>query len=369
VEAIAVHTTGLGGDSEVHRDAAKHLTLGPHRAVPISLLATQHPGIVPILETQLARPVFKPLDGLFALRLRALPDDGASLGSSQRQLWDRLAAGPCSLEELIEREHLDLPLRRLVARGLVARAAFTPSDAAHVLGLQDTWSTPAARLAASLRARWEALAGKGDVPAAPEPFAAAVLELATRRTALALLAAALAEDGLPAEQAAAGLAAALLDRAVEGTTDPTRLVRPNLALGLPVVAIGAPARLVYPEACRRLATRLVVPPFAHVSNAVGAVAGDVVQSATVLVTAPDESRFRVHLEGGPTDLATLDAALALAESAAASAARARAEAAGADEIDLRTTKDLRVVEEVEGRPMFVQATFTSTATGRPRLGG
>src|SRR5690606_4555973 len=38
VEAVAVHTYGLGGDSEVRCDEAGDLVVGPRRAVPLSLL-------------------------------------------------------------------------------------------------------------------------------------------------------------------------------------------------------------------------------------------------------------------------------------------------------------------------------------------
>ena len=42
VEAVAVHTFGLGGDSEIRREGNR-LEVGPRRLVPLSLLAREHP--------------------------------------------------------------------------------------------------------------------------------------------------------------------------------------------------------------------------------------------------------------------------------------------------------------------------------------
>ena len=49
VEAVAVHTYGLGGDSEVRIDDHHGFMVGPRRAVPLSLLATQFPSVLEVL--------------------------------------------------------------------------------------------------------------------------------------------------------------------------------------------------------------------------------------------------------------------------------------------------------------------------------
>ncbi|WP_222183115.1 hydantoinase/oxoprolinase family protein [Geminicoccus harenae] len=360
VEAIAVHTVGLGGDSELRRDEHRRLVLGPRRAVPLSLLAHQHPAVLKELETQLARPFWRPLDGMFALRLRALPDP-AVLPRLQREVWEWLGEGPMALDELCERRHADRQLTRLIDRGLVIRSAFTPSDAAHVLGLQGNWNREAAVLGARLRGRLESLVDKDEGLEDPENFARLVMELATRQTALALLGAACAEDGLPDQTAAAPL----LERAVSGQTG--GLVRPQVTLGLPVVAIGAPARLLYPEACARLGTAAVIPPFAEVSNALGAVAGDVIQQVQVTIGRIGQDRLRVHGAGGPFDTLVLADALAHARLEAERQARARALAAGAGEVAISLDEQVTMVDGIEGGSIFVEAVVTATASGRPGL--
>ncbi|WP_027135211.1 hydantoinase/oxoprolinase N-terminal domain-containing protein [Geminicoccus roseus] len=363
VEAIAVHTSGLGGDSEVRRDELKRLVLGPRRAVPLSLLARQHPGVLAEMEAQLERPFWRPLDGMFAVRMRAL-DDPAALPRLQREVWEWLAEGPMALDEICERRHAARQLERLVDRGLVARAAFTPSDAAHVLGLQDNWDPAGARLGARLRGRYESLVAKDERLLDPEHFARLVVELAIRQTACALLGAAFAEDGAAATETSA--VRDLLERAVSGD-GAGGLVRPRMELRLPVVAIGAPARLFYPEACARLATEAVIPPFAEVSNAIGAVAGDVVQHARVTIGLVEQQRMRVHGSNGPFDTFVLAEALAHARIDAERQARARAQAAGAVEIAVVLDEKVTMVDGIEGGSIFVEAVVTATASGRPGL--
>ena len=77
VEAVDMITHGLGGDSAVRVDDSHRATgviLGPGREIPVSLLASQFPGIVPAkLAEQSARPLPNAYDARFLLRNQALP--------------------------------------------------------------------------------------------------------------------------------------------------------------------------------------------------------------------------------------------------------------------------------------------------------
>jgi N-methylhydantoinase A/oxoprolinase/acetone carboxylase beta subunit len=76
----------------------------------------------------------------------------------------------------------------------------------------------------------------------------------------------------------------------------------SLGLAQPVVAIGAPVQAYMPRVAEQLHTRLIIPPHAEVANAVGAVAGGVVQRQRVLITPMDGTdRVRVHLPDGVRD--------------------------------------------------------------------
>jgi N-methylhydantoinase A/oxoprolinase/acetone carboxylase beta subunit len=356
VEAVAMRTTGLGGDSEVHLEPglAGGLRLGPRRRVPVSLIAVEHGAMVhDALDRALAAEAPGEHDGRFALALRDVP------GLADRDAAVLARIGRAAPLAAVLRTRPDMAaLDRLVARGLVLVAAVTPSDAAHVAGLTDAWDGAAAHKALTLMARRRS--GTGErVAEGAAPLAARIIAQLQAQTAGALLEAALAEDGWPGDYAAHPLMRAALD-------GHRGMVRLSGGLGVPVIGLGASAPAYYGPVGEQLGTRMVLPAHAGVANAIGAVAGQIMMRRAVTVTSPAEGRFVVHLAEGPAIFAARDAALAAAGTAAATAARAAAEAAGAAETHLAESVDLTETE-IEGRPFFIEATVTATATGRPRL--
>jgi len=362
VEAVAVHTLGLGGDSEVQaeRPAMKGggpLKVGPRRALPLALLAHQHPAVLDFLEAQLARPEPSPGDARFALRLRRLAAN-APLKPAERLIWDRLAEGPQALESLAGDYLAQKSLQRLLDRGLAIVSTVTPSDAAHLLGRQAGWNAEAARLGCALLARQ---AGRDGA----EQVAAEIFDRVAALSAEALVTAALAEEGGP-PALTDGLGRLLLERALlERKGRP--LVGARITLERPIIAIGAPAATYYPAVAERLGTPLLLPEHAEVCNAVGAVASGIVQRARLLITQPAEGKFRAHLPGGVRDFHDLELAAAATLAAAEAQARDLALAAGAGELRLETSRDDTVVEGPGGLRTFLESVIVATAAGRPRL--
>lgn len=370
VEAISVHTFGLGGDSDVRLADERWpegpgLEVGPRRVVPLSLLAVEHPAVLAELREQMRQDRPRDWDGRFALRLRTA--DAASLSPSERRLWEALAEGSRPLQALLRNFAMMLPLTRLVERGLAIYGAFTPSDAAHLLGKQHGWSVEAARLGAELLARSGAASRR--LPAlSPAGLAELTMERVVVRSGEVLVESLLAEEGEPPLEAGKGPGRRLVSRALEPRA-PGRagLLAPALGLTLPLVAVGAPAGTYYPVLAERLGVRQVVPPHAEVCNAVGAVAGGVSQRVRILITAPSEHRYRVHLPHGPRDFTDREEALALAREAGRDLARSQAIAAGAVAPQIELEEIDRVAEIAGSDPIFVEAEVIATAAGRPRL--
>ena len=66
VEAAHIHTSGLGGDSVVsvrNRNLKGGISLGPRRAIPLSLLSAQQPQIKEMLRHQTEREIAQVTDG------------------------------------------------------------------------------------------------------------------------------------------------------------------------------------------------------------------------------------------------------------------------------------------------------------------
>ena len=364
VEAADIRTSGLGGDSEVTpltRGLAKGLQLGPRRAIPLSLLARDWPEAIGHLETQLNNPVPQATDGRFVMPL--MPDGIPEWLSKAEQKFAAaaLAAGPSPVADIATSQVALGAIDRLISRGLLALSAFTPTDAAHVLGTFSEFEGKAARLGAQLLSRQKN--GIGDAAAQDEAeIAQATLDKLAENSALSLLDAALAQDGWPEGTASQNN---FIKASLFGADNTQSLVASQTTLDVPLVALGASAATHYPAIATLLGAELIVPEHADVAGAVGAAAGSVRQRVMITVTQPSEGRFRVHLPDGPKDVNLQDEALQIAREAADMIARKRAEAAGAEEISLTQHETIKEVDLGDGNMMFIEAQIQSQAAGMP----
>ena len=197
VEAVAMRTTGLGGDSEVHfvsEGLSGGVTLGPRRLVPVALMATEAPDIImPALEAQRRTTTPGEFDGRFVRAVRGINIDG--LMPRDVAFLERIGDQVHLLGSILRTRMEQSALKRLVERGLVQVAGVTPSDAAHVLGHLDVWNSDAARMALQLFGRRRT--GAGEVLARdPKKLAEIIVDQLTHQTGISLLQAALAEERL-----------------------------------------------------------------------------------------------------------------------------------------------------------------------------
>lgn len=360
VEAVAMRTSGLGGDSEVHfvtEGLRGGVTLGPRRVVPVALMAAEAPDVVlPALEAQMRATTPGEYDGRFVRAVMGLNAEGLAVRDAA--LLERIGDQVHPLAAVLRTRMEQGALKRLVERGLVQVAALTPSDASHVLGRLESWDIEAARLALRLFGRRRT--GAGEVLArTPEEMAQMIVDQLTQQTGIALLKAALGEEGFDEN-----LATHVLMQ--KGLGAHRGVLRIDTGLNVPVVGLGASAASYYPAVGERLGCDMILPADAGVANAIGAVVGRVTMRKSGTITAPSEGRFRVHLETGPEDFAEAALALTRLEDVLRGAATSAALAAGADDIEVVVDRDIRTAQ-TEAREVFVEATLTVEAAGRPRV--
>ncbi|MGB0519075.1 MAG: hydantoinase/oxoprolinase family protein, partial [Candidatus Puniceispirillaceae bacterium] len=363
VEAADIRTCGLGGDSEVTpvgRGTTGGLTLGPRRAVPLSLLATQWPEVKDKLAEQLAVAVPMSTDARFVMPLMPNGVPAWLTRSETRLAAKAIEMGPSSVAEIAGTQLALGAVDRLIGRGLLTLATFTPTDALHVTGDFTGFDAEAAMLGAKLIARQKTGIGQ-PIAETPEELARRTLSELHRRTGLALMDAALAHDGAGEMQATNNPLLANLYR--DGTTGKDSLVKLSLELGTGLVALGASAATHYPHVARRIRVELTVPDHAEVAGAVGAAAGSVRQRVMISVTQPSEGRYRVHLPGGPRDLGVMDEALASAREVAGQLAEERARKAGATSVSIKISEDIKLVPLGGGKELFIEALVQATADG------
>lgn len=360
VRAIDVRTVGLGGDSEVHLGAHGKLTVGPQRVVPIALLGARHPEMLALLEADLAD-----IDGGSSLhgRFVLLPfgarggAPSAELSAREREVLDKVTAVPQPLRRLGGSLAAQRAIASLKRKGLVQVAGFTPSDAAHVLGLQSNWSVPAAQMAAQLACRLRDM--KLPTPERTAQFAQDVWSETVRLSARTVLDTAFGEH----------LREDRLLHAVCAGDGTLGLARITVTPTVPVVAVGGPVQVYYREVARRLGCEVVFPEHCEVANAVGAATGVVAQSVTVRVVGDGSGLFQLHAPVGARPFTDPQAALQAAEELARQTAADAVVAMGASDPQVRVTVQKTMLPNAVSDTGLLEAVVVAEAIGRPQAVG
>ena len=263
VKAIDMKTLGLGGDSEVEIDGLQKIQLLPNRALPLSMLAMQFPHIEAELEMALTAD-----SGMHsALQYLLLQSSAESSAFSEREqeLLGLLSVDkPIRFREVIVSAKDRSTLKRLISRRVVRMSGFTPSDAAHVLGMQSQWNTQAAFYACELLGRATGYVSSNNMAEKIQDFAqkihGAVVEKSTR-----LMIDQLAANTFDGND--------VLVSAVASANPLIKDLHIKFESRLPLVAVGGPAGIFYPDVGERLGQEVSIPEYSAVANAIGAAVG------------------------------------------------------------------------------------------------
>jgi N-methylhydantoinase A/oxoprolinase/acetone carboxylase beta subunit len=200
----------------------------------------------------------------------------------------------------------------------------------------------------------------------PEAFCKRIVNEVSNRVTTELVSKVLGDEATSPDWRREPSAAALLARAVGNV--PVSDLNCLLRLQHPVVAVGAPVGAYLPRAASQLGTELCIPEYADVANAVGAVAGGVVQRLRALIRPLDFGvAYRVHLPDGFCDLPTVEAAVVHAQAVLPGQLVELARRAGADQVEVKMerTDHVAQVDAEFGRDVLVEVELIFTAVGRP----
>ena len=356
VRAIDVRTIGLGGDSEIHLGANGRITVGPQRIVPVALIGARYPEVVALLEADLSD-----VDGGGSMhgRFVLLPFGAragvptAELTAREREVLQLVTERPQPLRRLAGSLSAQRAIASLKRKGLVQLSGFTPSDAAHVLGLQDNWSAPAARLAAQLGCRLREM--KFPTPERTQQYAHDVWSETVRLSARTILDTAFGQH----------LREDKLIHAVCAGDGTLGLARITITPSVPVVAVGGPVRVYYGEVGRRLGCEVVFPEHCDVANAVGAATGVVAQTVTVRVDGDGSGLFMLHSTVGTKQFTDPAAAIEAATLLARESARDAAVAMGAADPEVKISLRKQLLPNALSDAGLLEAVVVAEAIGRP----
>ena len=356
VRAIDVRTIGLGGDSEVLLGPQGKLSVSTQRIMPVALLGQRFPEVLAMLEADLADvDGGNSMQGRFVLLPFGARADAPTgeLSPREREVLLQVSDRPQALRKLAHSLSVQRAISSLRRKGLIQLSGFTPSDAAHVLGLQANWSSEAAYLAGQLGARLREM--KFPTPERTEQFAHDVWNETVRLTGLAILDTALGVK-LSDQQ--------LIDAVCSGNAQ-LGLATLSIKPSLPVVAVGGPVKVYYPEVARRLGCEVVFPEHCDVANAVGAAIGVVAQTVVVRVAGDGSGLFVLHSTVGTQQFSDPAEALRRATEMAREAARAAVLAMGAQAPEVKLSLQKTMLPNASSDTGLLEALITAEAIGRP----
>ena len=362
VEAVAMNTFGLGGDSEVKLEEAgldPEITLGPGRVVPVSLLAWEYKTIVhDALERQLRSSIRGRYEGKFAM-LSGITATVPPTGASEIQLLKDLTSSPKPLDKVLASQSQFATLKKLVNLGQVIISAATPSDAMHVLGKYNAWDKEAAEKAISLFARQKNGRGQPIAPDA-EAMAKRIFDKVIDRSAEVVLVTGFREDGQDGD---ALIKHELVRQALQRKCG---LVKMQVSLDRPLIGLGASAHQYLPVAAKRLGVDPIIPEHAEVANAIGAVVGQIELHFSVTILQPTEGLFEVTGTLHKT-FSDLDQAIEFAKERARIGVEGLAVEAGASEYNIKFENDFKTAN-VESVDTFIEGLIVARISARPAIG-
>lgn len=299
VRAIDIHTFGLGGDSRVILKQDGSLTLSNRRVRPLCSLASEYPEVLQELQklknlNHMGEPLFLSMG------------EGTPGNEVETLILRKLKKGPLSKSSLLKRVRLlakhHKQLDIMEEKGLIHYAAFTPTDALHVLEKLNKWDRQASLLGAELLAD---ISGNGSA----EDVAAQVCDFAVKTICVSLFKKSFSTSGMALEDGQEG--EQMIKYALNGNKGATTSsCRIQLGLNAMLIGAGAPSWAFIPSIGTFLQEEAVLPADTDVAGAVGAAVGSFSMTYPVrIMIAKDHLSFRVHYPSGTADFDDIEKAV------------------------------------------------------------
>ncbi|WP_292471072.1 hydantoinase/oxoprolinase family protein [Methanolobus sp.] len=261
VRAMKMETSATGGDSHIWvRNEKVHV--GPRRVIPLCVAARRYPGFSSklkrsrVISRNLMDENFQPTKFFVRTGFESL-----ELEDNEKTVLSFIGNDPVSAIEIssvlssnISTKVLDSLLKKRLIQGI----GFTPTDALHVLGVYTKWDVDTAEIGAMNLSRYVSK-GKYD-------FSTYVRELVAKNMAADLMCYILPHH--PVE-----MIGDLLSHEYPA----------KLKVELPVVLLGGPSQAYGSELRSLIEADVVVPDFADVGNAVGALTGKGVKRIEIMI--------------------------------------------------------------------------------------
>lgn len=369
VKGLYVETFGLGGDTAVHYDSHGKLFLENDRVVPLCTLAAKYPVVLDELKALVkqGQPHTLPIYEYYCLV--RMPRIEADYTEAERALCMALKDRPLSVRKAAEIMHKDLynmDTSRLEKEGIIIRSGLTPTDMMHILGDFNTFCSEAPKTAAAFvmlctgHESVEALAKDVYNLVIKKLYCGLVkMLLFTKHPTLA--------GKMPDAQVISMIESSYEVRKAAIAAGEMPYFDAGFTTKAKLIGVGAPTHIFIHEVARLLGTEAIVPEYAHVANAVGAISGQIRATEVVEIIPSYEglegTGYRIYTSDSQDFCVEYKDALAKAKMLAKTRATAKALAQGASK-NLTYTENLERHDSHAGYGnLWLSEQVTVTASG------
>ncbi len=292
VEGIYVSTIALGGDSAV--ECTNHqLRLDNVRQIPLSVLAAEYDNVLPTLRELREKKGFcYSFDYEFLVLLKDISDK-VGYTKEEQDICAALREKPLTVTQLADAlgaYRRFLPLKRLESDGVIIRSGLTPTDMMILKGDFDMYDGEAASIGVFYMSQ-EANCEPAEMPDLVYELVVHKMYNALGRLILTQQFPKIKEFEEPEHLDA--MLQAFYTQACQCVDEPEEYDGiegiATLSTRLPLIGVGAPIHIFLPRVAKLLDTRAVVPEYAGVANALGAVACRKVANERLVIKAVYEN--------------------------------------------------------------------------------
>lgn len=361
VEAAAINTYGLGGDSYLQLDMEGGFKVGPQRVWPVTVMAYHHPHLLEELKTIHLPQSYLLLHSQITDCFMLLNEkESVSLSDFDRQVVDCVREKPHSLFVIAKQLGADpnfLDLSRLVNLGVLGRISVTPTDILHASGEYDQWNVEAAKVAVTLLAQ--------RFRKSFDEFLVFAKNSIANELCYTVLQSLSNQDGNAFTLKDEEVARYFVMKQLENDEESNLCCK--LQPKIPVIGIGAPVGAWLPPMAEKLECKLIVPENSEVANAIGSATGRIMNSVKIQIN-PGEfaDGYVLHSSWEMKKFEFLEDAVAYAKKFAAEKAREIALRDGAKNVEMLINhEDHYATSNMIENDIYVGSTVEAVATEPP----
>ena len=311
VRGLYVETFGLGGDSAV-RYNSKGMYLDERRVIPTCIIASQYPFIAEELEelNRMQKGYTRALHEYYILQKDISEVEGYS--KEEQKICEILKDGPKSMKTLanaLEIPIYNLNTENLERNGIIMRSGLTPTDIMHIKGDYVAYDAKSSFYAASFVAR--------SLGMTVEKLSNHVYNAVKKKMYCSLVAILLKQQFNEFEKNGISSQVSYLiekswDQYVKNPTDAFN-VGIHLQVPTTFIGLGGPIRIFLEDVAKAFGAKAVIPKYASVANAIGAVISNVSFEVEVLIHLDypldgSEIKYIVYSKGDSVIFETLEEA-------------------------------------------------------------